>query len=60
MRFELKYNFIKERMIGCYNFKNIEKFIVECCVMYECILNLCDKYLLFNNDCMFEKIKFVL
>lgn len=44
-------------MIGCHNFKNIEKFIAERCAMYECTctLNLCDKHPLFNNDCMFGK-----
>lgn len=60
MRFESKHNFIKERMIGCHNFKNIEKSIAERCAMYECTLNLCDKHPLFNNDCMFGKTKPVL
>lgn len=60
MRFESKHNFIKERMIGCHNFKNIEKSIAERFAMYECTLNLCDKHPLFNNDCMFGKTKPVL
>ncbi|XP_062580359.1 uncharacterized protein LOC134242286 [Saccostrea cucullata] len=57
MRFESKHNFVKERMAGCHNFKNIEKSISERFAMYECSLNLCDKHPLFNNDCMFGKTK---
>lgn len=57
MRFESKHNFIKERMTGCHNFKNIEKSISDRCVMYECTLNLCDDHPLFNNDCMYGKTK---
>ncbi len=50
MRFEGKYHFVKQRIRGNPNFKNIEKAIADRCAMYECSLNVGHSHALFKND----------
>lgn len=56
MRFEGKHQFIKQRITGNYNFKNVQKTIAERCAMYECALNIGKNHLLFKNDKILGKV----
>lgn len=55
MRFENKHQFLKQKMTGSKNFKNIEKSVANHFARYECALNACEKHPLFHNDLVVGK-----
>ncbi|VDI00934.1 Hypothetical predicted protein [Mytilus galloprovincialis] len=59
MRYEGKHQFIKQRMSGNPNFKNVVKSLSERCVMYEASLNIGEQHSLFSNDLILGKFKAV-
>ena len=57
MRFEGKHQFIKQRMGGNHNFKNVLKSVAERCIMYETTLNVGEQHPLFSKDLVIGKVK---
>ena len=50
MRFEGKHQFIKQRLKGNNNFKNVVKSLADRCSMYETTLNVGTDHALFSKD----------
>lgn len=50
MQFENTHQFLKQKMAGSKNFKNIEKSMANHFARYECALNACEKHRLFYHD----------